>query len=60
MTFPRKLALAETKSGRRLMKSPVREIESLCQHHVALRNAGWSDLQALLSRRKWPDTLELV
>jgi len=60
MTFPRKLALAETEDGLRLTQSPVREIESLRQDHVALRNAGWSDLQALLSRRKWPDTLELV
>jgi fructan beta-fructosidase len=60
MTFPRKLALAETEDGLRLTQGPVREIESLRQDHVALRNARWSDLQALLARRKWPDTLELV
>ena len=60
MTFPRKLALAETEDGLRLKQSPVREIESLRQDHVALRNARWSDLQALLARRKWPNTFELV
>jgi len=60
MTFPRKLALAETEDGLRLTQSPVREIESLRQDHVALRNAPWSDLQPLLARRKWPDTLEIV
>ena len=60
MTFPRKLALADTEDGPRLTQNPVREIESLRQDHVALRNARWSDLEGLLARQKWPATLEIV
>ena len=60
MTFPRKLALADTEDGLRLTQNPVREIESLRQNHVALRNARWSDLEGLLARKKWPATLEIV
>jgi fructan beta-fructosidase len=60
MTFPRMLGLADTKDGLRLTQNPVREIESLRQDHVTLRNARWSDLEALLARQEWPATLEIV
>ena len=60
MTFPRRLGLAATENGLRLTQNPVREIESLRQDHVMLRNARWSDLEALLARQKWPSTLEIV
>ena len=60
MTFPRTLGLADTTDGLRLTQNPVREIESLRQDHVSLRNARWSDLEAFLVRQKWSSTLEIV
>jgi fructan beta-fructosidase len=60
MTFPRMLGFADTRDGLRLTQNPVREMEPLRQDHVGLRNARWSDLEALLARQKWPATLEIV
>src|SRR5512133_157164 len=60
MTFPRKLGLTDTENGLCLTQTPVREIESLRQGHVALRNVRWSDLEEILARQKWPATLEIV
>ena len=59
VTVPRELTLQRTSAGIRLVQAPVRELESLRQEHVQLRNASWKDLQAMLASRDWPQTLEI-
>jgi len=59
VTVPRELALQRTSAGIRLTQAPVRELESLRQEHLQLRNTSWKDLQALLASHDWPQTLEI-
>jgi fructan beta-fructosidase len=58
-TIPRTLGLLRTKEGIRLTQAPVKELEALRDEHAQLRNATWEDAQALLSRRDWPETIEI-
>lgn len=59
LTFPRSLGLAKTPDGIRLVQSPIKELEALRDEHVALKNATWQDVHKLLSKREWPDTIEI-
>jgi fructan beta-fructosidase len=59
MSFPRELSLMRTGEGIRLAQAPLREIESLRDEHVQLRNASWAAAQALLARSEWPEKLEI-
>lgn len=59
LTSPRELGLIKTPVGIRLTQTPAMELERLRGDHVQLHNASWADLQALLARRDWPDTLEI-
>ena len=58
-TIPRTLGLLRTKEGIRLTQVPVKELKALRDEHAQLRNASWEDAQALLSRRDWPETIEI-
>lgn len=58
-TVPRTLRLVQTATGVFLTQAPVKELESLRDEHLQLRNASWADAHALLSRRSWPETIEI-
>ncbi len=58
-TAPRTLGLLQTRDGIRLTQIPAKELEVLRDEHVQLRNATWVDAEALLSRRDWPETIEI-
>ena len=60
MTFPRTMGLLQTKDGFRLTQVPVQAIESIRDEHIQLRNTRWAEAEALLARRAWPDTVEIV
>ena len=58
-TSPRELALVNTSDGIRLTQAPVHELQRLRDDHAQLRNASWAEAQRLLSRRDWPEALEI-
>jgi fructan beta-fructosidase len=58
-TIPRTLGLLRTNEGIRLTQAPVKELEALRDEHFQLRRASWEDARALLSRRDWPETIEI-
>jgi fructan beta-fructosidase len=59
LTYPRTLGLLQTKQGIRLTQVPSKEMEVLRDEHVQLRNATWADAESVLSRREWPEALEI-
>jgi fructan beta-fructosidase len=58
-TSPRALTLMKTSEGIRLTQSPAKELSALRDQHFHARNATWQQLEALLSKREWTETLEL-
>jgi fructan beta-fructosidase len=59
LTSPRTLQLLRTNEGIRLTQVPAKEMEVLRDEHVQLHNASWKDVEALLLRREWPETIEI-
>ena len=60
MSYPRTAELEQTPDGIRLVQNPVREIESLRGEHFQLRNTSLVKSNAVLGRREWSDTMEIV
>lgn len=58
-TLPRILSLAKTEDGIRLMQTPAKQLTALRGEHFQLGNSTWRDVERLLSREEWTETLEI-